>query len=397
VTPIRDAIAHPGAVVAIEGVVTAPAGLLDTDARRLTIQDASGAVLLRLIDGDVAPAVGEGVRVRGTIGRYFGAPQFAASAALERLGQRGQPSPYRLTRAPVPASLEWRLVTAAGRLIHVRRFGGAWTAELELPGGDRLPLVGLARAGISPSLLADGRSATVTAIVRRPYPTAKDRRLALVPRSVSDLALGPMPRAANPATSGRPAGDGLVGALLAGAGPAAVAPVDADLGTLAAEIGRLVRVGGLVAAIEGTSVTIEDGTATAVLRLPATARQLVQGLVIGEPLNAVGRVVAAGGGWEVVVTDAADISRVGRLAPALTPTPTAPLPAPGAPQLSGPDLTAGAAPAALAALSISGALGLFGAATTWTRRRRMERLFWERVRRRLAEVAGTTHEPRSQA
>ena len=35
----------------MEGTVTTPAGLLDSDGRRVTIQDASAAVLLRLPTG----------------------------------------------------------------------------------------------------------------------------------------------------------------------------------------------------------------------------------------------------------------------------------------------------------------------------------------------------------
>jgi hypothetical protein len=409
VTAIRDAIARPGDRLVIEGVASAPAGLLDADGRRLTIQDASGAVLVRLIDGDAAPAVGERVRVRGSVGRYFGAPQFAASAAVERLDRPGEPLPYRLTRAPVPAALEWRLVIASGRLVAVRRFGDAWTAQLELPGGDKLPIVGLARANIAPALVVEGRSATVTGVVRRPYPTAKDRRLALVPRGPSDLALGPVRRGGSlAATGGGAAGEGTTGEGTIGEGTtgegttvmtdrAGVVPIDVELGTLGAEVGRLVRVGGLIAAIDGLSVTIDDGSARATVRLPEAARPLLLQFAIGDPLNVVGRVVPFGGGWEVVVADPADVWRVGRLGLAPTPTAARPGPTAGATAEGGPALPDGAAPAALAALSLSGAVGLFGAAAALARRRRIERLFSQRLRRRLAEIAMATHEPRSAA
>jgi hypothetical protein len=399
VTAIRDAIARPGDRLVIEGVISAPAGLLDADGRRLTIQDAGGAVLVRLIDGDAAPAVGERVRVHGSVGRYFGAPQFAASGAVERLDRPGEPVPYRLTRAPVPAALEWRLVIASGRLVTVRRFGEAWTAQLELPGGDKLPIVGLARAGIAPALVVEGRSATVTGIVRRPYPTAKDRRLALVPRDAGDLALGPVPRGGGlPATGGGSGGEGMTGegatSTTDGAG---VVPIDAELGTLGAEVGRLVRVGGLIAAIDGLIVTIDDGSARATVRLPEAARPLLLQLAIGDPLNVVGRVVPFAGRWQVVVADAADVWRVGRLAVAPTKAAISPGPTAGANADGGPALPDGAVPAALAALSLSGAAGCFGAAATPVRRRRIERLFRERIRRRLADMAPATHEPRSVA
>ena len=71
-------------------------------------------------------------------------------------------------------------------------------------------------------------------------------------------------------------------------------------GTLGAEMGRLVRVGGLVAAIAGLTVTIDDGSAPAIIQLPEAARSLAQELAIGDPLNVVGRVSAVGGGCNEV-------------------------------------------------------------------------------------------------
>ena len=382
---IHNAIAHGGKVL-IEGVVTSPAGLLDADARRVVIQDASGAVLLRLIDGDPPPVVGDHVRVRGSVRRYYGAPQLAASAAVERLDHPGEPSPYRLTRAPITAALEWRLVTASGRLTHVRRFGDAWTAQLQLAGGDDLPLVGLARAGIVVTGLVEGRTATVSGVVRRPYPTAKDRHMAIVPRSSSDLALGPLRRGVGVGTSADATGG-------RGQERDGIAPLDIELGALGGELGRTVRVGGLVAAIAGLTVTIDDDSARATIRLPESARALARELAVGDPLNVIGKVAALGSGWQVVVAEPTDVWRIGRLAvpeTSLKPSPSAETKIAAQPPED-------AAPAALAALSISGGLGLFGVGFALVRRRRTERLFSRRLDRRLAIIAGPTHKPRSPA
>ncbi|MGH2407558.1 MAG: lamin tail domain-containing protein [Candidatus Limnocylindrales bacterium] len=384
-TTIHDAVAHAGSKVLVEGVVTSPAGLLDVDERRLVIQDASGGVLLRLVDGDPAPAVGDKIRVSGSVGPYYGAPQLAASVAVERLDRPGQPSPYGLARAPISSALEWRLVVASGRLVQVRRFGDAWTAELQLAGGDKLPLVGLARAGIATTSLVEGRTATVTGIVRRPYPTAKDRRLAIVPRGSADLSLGPL-------RNGVPVGTTPGVATNTGQARDGIAPLDVELGTLGSEVGRVVRVGGLVAAIAGLTVTIDDGSARATVRLPGSARQLAQELAIGDPLNVIGLVAALGSGWQVVVAEPTDVWRIGRLevpsfaSPSATNGPTMASPQP-----------ADAAPAAIAALSLSGGLGLLGAGLALVRRRRIERLFSERLDRRLASIAEPSHEPRSTA
>jgi hypothetical protein len=159
-------------------------------------------------------------------------------------------------------------------------------------------------------------------------------------------------------------------------------------------------VGGLVVAIAGLTVTIDDGSAQAVIRLPEAARSLALELAVGDPLNVVGRVVAFGGGWAVEVAQATDVWRVGRLsAPSFDPSGATEAPGPGL-ESAGGDGTAtpdDAAPAALAALSLSGALGLFGAGVALVRRRRTERLFSQRLSRRLAEIAAPTHEPRSPA
>ena len=54
----------------------------------------------------------------------------------------------------------------------------------------RLPIVGIDRSGIASTALVEGRAATVTGIVKRAYPTSTDQRLAIVPRTTSDITLG---------------------------------------------------------------------------------------------------------------------------------------------------------------------------------------------------------------
>jgi len=400
--PIRDAVAHSGTPVTIAGIVVVPAGLLDADGRRIVIADAGGGVLVRLVEGDPSPPVGDQVRVTGVVGAYYGAPQLAADAPVERLGPGGDPAPYRVGRAPLAESLEWRLVVASGRIVELHRYGESWRAELELPGGDRLPIVGLARAGIPATTLAEGRTATVTGVVRRPYPTASDRRFALVPRGQSDVAVGP-------AIGGRATPRAGAGVAASGAGFSAAAgdtgtlPVDVELGDLAGNVGRIVRVGGLVVVVDGLLVSLDDGSARAVARLPEGAAALAANLRPGEAVNAVGRVATLGDGWQVVVADPADIWRGASLgaAPGAPPTPTIvasgalATPAPGAGQSPG----SGEGPlmAGLAAMAVAGGLVAAVGAVTTARRRRIERLFSQRVAKRLAELTPSTHEPRSMA
>jgi hypothetical protein len=400
--PIRDALVSPGSHVTIAGIVVVPAGLLDADGRRVVIADASGGVLARLVEGDVAPALGDHVRVTGVVGAYYGAPQLAADAPVERLGRVGDPPPYRVTRGPLPEALEWRLIVAAGRIVELHRFGDSWRAELELPGGDRLPIVGLARSGIAASALEVGRSATVTGIVRRPYPTASDRRFALVPRGPSDVAVGPAidGRASSRAGAGAASGGGPGGSTSAGPS-AGTLPIDVELGDLAGNAGRVVRVGGLVVGVDGLLVSLDDGSASVVVRLPEAADTLAADLRRGEAVNAVGRVVALGDGWQVVVAGPADVWRAASLeavpgtSPTLTLSASSALatPAPGGGR--GPGSGDGPLLAGLAAMAVAGGIAATAGAVTTARRRRIERLFSQRVAKRLAELTPSTHEPRS--
>ena len=58
-------------------------------------------------------------------------------------------------------------------------------------------------SGIASTDLAVGRAATVIGIVKRPYPTATDRRFAIVPRQRADIVLGKAVPAAGASTLAR--------------------------------------------------------------------------------------------------------------------------------------------------------------------------------------------------
>ena len=112
--------------------------------------------------------------------------------------------------------------------------------------------------GIPATTLVEGRTATVTGIVRRPYPGAADRRWSIAPRSPADLVIG-----AN--RSGGPGGDtsdpgarsGPDGTRVDGL---ATTP-NVDLVDLAGHVGRNVRVGGLVTELTPDGFLLDDGTA----------------------------------------------------------------------------------------------------------------------------------------
>jgi hypothetical protein len=254
--------------------------------------------------------------VRGTIGSYYGAPQIDASEGMVGdLGSATPPAPTSVASAPLPAGLEWRLVRASGRIDGLQRDGEAWRAELVLASGGRLPLVGSARAGIPATSLPEGRLATVSGLVKRPYPTATDRRSAIMPRDSADIDLLASPSTGPGAGAG--VGHGLTGGKGVGfagrpAAPAAGAPVDVRLADLAAHDGELVRVGGRLVERRGRIIELQDDSGRASARLP---REGVAGEPqAGELVNVVGLVERLGRGWVVSLRGPSDLQRLGRLA-----------------------------------------------------------------------------------
>jgi hypothetical protein len=414
---IQEALRRMGQRVVVEGVVTAPPNLLDADGRRVTIQDSDGAILLRLPAGASAPAVGQAVRAEGEVGTYYGAPQLAATQLPAVLGS-ARIEIERITRGPLASALEWRLVTISGVVESVHRNGDSWRAEIILEGGG-VPVVGLARSGVPPDALVKGRSAIVTGVVRRAYPTAGDQRFAVVPRSPADVSMGSLadPAGANggagsaagasPQPDGQPAGGGSADpAVLPGpTGPGSSSdPGAGSLGTatvalseLGSHQGARIRVGGRVERLYGARVMLNDGTATAVLLLEGEAITMARRLSPGSLINATGTVARhADGGLMVVVDDPADLVLGAMLSPG-QPAPPAHPPSPSASNggVAGAGArdeeaigaeSADAMPMLLGMLAVLGAVT--GSATAFFSRRPGARRAWRELAARLrASVA----------
>lgn len=309
---IARALGLADATVAIEAVVTAPANLLDTSGRRIVVQDATAAIELLLPAGVSAPPVGTRIRADGRVGLAYGAPRFRAER-LEPLAG-GLVSPPTVLHAQPDVALEWRLVALTGRVEQVTKLGDRWRAELAI-GTRRVPIVGQPGSGIASGTLIEGRVATVVGIVRRPYPTATDPRFAILPRSAADLRLegGAVTRLTAP--TGATAGTG--GRTTGGAGTAVGGPVppagaaDADLVELATLIGRMVRVGGLVADLLPDGVMLDDGTTVGRIVLRGGALDLLPLLEPEDAINATGRVDVVDGVPALVVDNAAGLSQAG--------------------------------------------------------------------------------------
>jgi hypothetical protein len=313
VTPIATALAMPeGTAVTIEGTVTAGVTLLDSSGRRVVVQDASGAIEVLLPSGSSGPAVGSRLRATGTTGRAWGAPRVVA-ATVQPVAGNGSITPAGLAR-PAAERDEWLLVRLSGSVAKVERLGDRWRAEVVLAGGARAPVHGQAGAAIPSTAIVVGRRITVVGIVRRPYPTASDRRFAVLPRSGADVAIGP-------AGSGAPSGsiasatDGP--ASSAQGNPAIDVTPDTDLAALGDSIGQRVRVGGLIARLADDGFDLDDGTALARIELRGGMAELLPYLRDGEAVAATGTVELIDSSPVVVVDDEGALVRVGSLGQAL--------------------------------------------------------------------------------
>ncbi len=208
---VRAALLRDGQRVTVEGVLTIGTGLLDASGRRTILEDGTAAIEVYLAAPDAAMRLGARVRVTGTVGQAWGAPRLRAEE-VRVLGSR-QPTVHAVRTAPT-AAVEWRLVKVEGTVLDVHRNGDRWSAELQLAGGAKVPISGLAGSGIASTAMVEGRRATVIGVVKRPYPTATDRRFAVVPRRAADIVLG---KAAGP-TCVRDAGNGRRHGLVDGDG-----------------------------------------------------------------------------------------------------------------------------------------------------------------------------------
>jgi hypothetical protein len=325
--------------------------------------------------------------VSGATGRAWGAPRVTATT-VAAIGGGAAVAPLTLQRAPAERD-EWLLVRLSGTILKVERLGDRWRAEIELPGGAKVPVLGQAGAGIPSTAILAGRRITVTGIVRRPYPSASDRRFAVLPRDGGDVAIGP-------AGDGAPSGSVAtkpVGQAPAGSEPAVDITPDTDLATLLEHVGARVRVGGLIAAVAGDGFDLDDGTALAHVILRDDMAALLPLLRAQEAVAATGTVELLDGAAIVVVGDDGSLVRVGSLGQALpiggepgdgTPSPGASADA-GAMRADSIGLGSGIAPTSALALAAITAMSVL---VTVLRRRLMRRQLRTVLVDRLATLRG---------
>ena len=309
------------------------------------------------------------------------------ATTVEAVGSGATP-PRTLSRVPAERD-EWLLVRLSGTVEKVERLGDRWRAEVRLASGARAAVHGQAGAGIPSTAILAGRRITVVGIVKRPYPTASDRRFAVLPRTGADVAIGP---------AGDRAPAGPVGPL-SGAGIAATAPSpganitpDTDLATLAEHVGERVRVGGLIARLATDGFDLDDGTALARVQLRGDMAALLPHLAEGEAVAATGSVELVDGSPIVVVGEDGALLRVGSLGQALpiggAPEAAASPVASGGPSTVAADsalLAPGLAPTSLLALAV---LTVLSVLATVVRRRLARHRLRAQVVARLESLKG---------
>ena len=192
---------------------------------------------------------------------------------------------------------------SAGRVDSVRKLGDRWRAEIVI-GAQRLVVVGQPGARIPSTALVEGRSAEIVGIVRLAYPSASDKRPSILPRSNSDVRMGP-------SAAGAPRAGTANGGAMTGSGdadPSGAASVGspataADLIDLESLVGSTVRVGGLVVDLQPDGFTLDDGTATGQVVLVGPAADWIDLVEPDDAINVTGVVTVASDGIAAVVVD----------------------------------------------------------------------------------------------
>jgi len=275
-------------------------------------------------------------------------------------------------------------VRISGTVARVSRIGERWRAEVTLADGKGTLVLGQAGAAIPSTALGVGRRVTVTGIVRRPYPTASDRRFAVLPRGGADLVVDDSTGSGGGGASGGASGSGT--SADPGAGTAAITP-DTDLATLADVVGARVKVGGIVARVADDGFDLDDGTALARVQLRGDMLALLPHLREGEAVAATGRVELVDGAAVLIVDGDGTLVRVGTLGQGL-PIGAANAPAPSGVDSGNAPVTAdsgtgfgGPAPVSLLALA---SLTVLSVLATLIRRRLLQRRLRLALVKRLA-------------
>jgi uncharacterized protein YdeI (BOF family) len=217
----------------IRGVVTLPPGIVDVGVA--AIQDASGAILLRLGEDVGGLALGRRVEVVGERSTLSGMETLRVSGSVTSLGTATQPTPRHIRTGEVSEADEAVLVIARGAVAAARR-ASSGTVSFEMDDGS-----GPLRVSLSKALDADREALTTGTWVEVTGVLGQETSLSepnegyrIWPRSRSEV------RVTAPATGGDSSGEDAGGEGADAGGSGGPAGSLDDLG--AADLGQL-RIG----------------------------------------------------------------------------------------------------------------------------------------------------------
>ncbi|HEX5578517.1 MAG TPA: OB-fold nucleic acid binding domain-containing protein, partial [Candidatus Limnocylindria bacterium] len=171
------------------GVVTLPTGLGETgDA---AIQDASGAILLRLAEEAGSLRLGEQVEVAGTRSTRSGMETIRVTQPPRKLGSQRQPDPLRRDTGALGEAQEAMLVVARGAVTLTPRHTSAENVYFDIDDGSGpLRVFVSPRADIQTDAIVMGSVLEVTGVLGQET-TGKlpDRGYRLWPRGADDLRI----------------------------------------------------------------------------------------------------------------------------------------------------------------------------------------------------------------
>jgi hypothetical protein len=260
-----------GARVTVEGIVTAEAGRIGLPPQ-LSIQDATGAIVVRLPDGAPRPARGTMVRVTGKLTDPYGQLEVrpATAADVTVAGLQALPDPSPASAASLGEATEARLAVLEGTLeaVPTRETSGDLVLRVVDDAGVPFRARATRSAGIEPTVARPGSRLRLTGIIgqRASRKGALDGyRLWL--RDAYDLAVvaGPLPAVTPGAgTAPRP------GASPAGSSEASVRPIAAvlRLSEGPVRIEAVVTIPATLLDASGRRVVVQDASGAVELLLP---------------------------------------------------------------------------------------------------------------------------------
>ena len=221
VTPIGEARqAERETSLTIRGVVTLPSGLIDDD--MAVIQDATGAILLRLGDDASRLRLGARVEVSGTRSTLSGMETLRVSGAIESLGTGAEPEARRVRTGGVREADEATVVVASGALVTSARRFSSGTVSFEIDDGSGPLRVSLSAAlRVNRDALSAGAWVEVRGVLGQETSLAEpDEGYRIWPRAAAEVRVtAPTPEDGGDGSGGGGSGGDGSGGGSSGPGP----------------------------------------------------------------------------------------------------------------------------------------------------------------------------------